>query len=272
MPICTTPRTYICRRMEEVLETTGLLDLGLKETVLFSSFLLLDAIAFPWPNTTQIVDKQTVCCSHGEKVHEELMDMIDREADGSDSLEGFLLLHSIAGGTGSGLGSYLLERLHDRYPKQIIQVTNKTKQQKQTISKIEWFLRHQCIFKFNNKNWREKKKNHIFEDRPSNSHSHSHSHSHSQLYPPANMHLQTYSVFPNLIDSSSDVVVHPYNSILALKRLVLNADSVVVVDNSALNRVAMESMHLSQPTVEHTNSIVSFRLSSHFFFFFFFES
>ena len=30
------------------------------------------------------------------------MDMIDREADGSDSLEGFVLCHSIAGGTESG--------------------------------------------------------------------------------------------------------------------------------------------------------------------------
>ena len=35
--------------------------------------------------------------------------MMDREAEGSDSLEGFFMLHSIAGGTGSGLGSYMLE-------------------------------------------------------------------------------------------------------------------------------------------------------------------
>jgi len=35
------------------------------------------------------------------------MEVIDREADGSDSLEGFQLLHSIAGGTGSGMGSFL---------------------------------------------------------------------------------------------------------------------------------------------------------------------
>lgn len=34
---------------------------------------------------------------------DDIMDMIDREADGSDSLEGFVLCHSIAGGTGSGL-------------------------------------------------------------------------------------------------------------------------------------------------------------------------
>ena len=46
--------------------------------------------------------------SQAEKVQEEMLDMIDREAEGSDSLEGFVLIHSIAGGTGSGLGSYLL--------------------------------------------------------------------------------------------------------------------------------------------------------------------
>lgn len=46
--------------------------------------------------------------------------MIDREAENSDSMEGFLFLHSIAGGTGSGLGSYLLENLSDRYPKKLM--------------------------------------------------------------------------------------------------------------------------------------------------------
>lgn len=50
----------------------------------------------------------------GEQHHEEVFDIIDREADGSDSLEGFVVCHSIAGGTGSGMGSYILERLNDR--------------------------------------------------------------------------------------------------------------------------------------------------------------
>lgn len=57
----------------------------------------------------------------GEKCHDEIFEMLDREADGSDSLEGFLLCHSTAGGTGSGMGSYLLECLNDRYPKKLIQ-------------------------------------------------------------------------------------------------------------------------------------------------------
>ena len=53
--------------------------------------------------------------SQAEAVQEDLMEMIDREADGSDSLEGFVLCHSIAGGTGSGMGSYFLEALNDRF-------------------------------------------------------------------------------------------------------------------------------------------------------------
>jgi tubulin gamma len=56
----------------------------------------------------------------GEKCQEEIIEMIDREADGSDSLEGFVMTHSTAGGTGSGFGSYLLEKLNDRYPKKLI--------------------------------------------------------------------------------------------------------------------------------------------------------
>ncbi|CBJ29680.1 gamma tubulin [Ectocarpus siliculosus] len=123
-----------------------------------------------------------------EEQHDYLMDMIDREADGSDSLEGFVLSHSIAGGTGSGMGSYLLERLNDHFPKKLI---------------------------------------------------------------------QTYSVFPNATQSQSDVVVQPYNSILTLKRLTLNADAVVVLDNTALNRIAVDRLRIPNPTVGQLNSIVS---------------
>ena len=114
------------------------------------------------------------------------MDMIDREADGSESLEGFLVLHSIAGGTGSGLGSFLLEKLNDKYNKKVI---------------------------------------------------------------------STYSVFPSHMDT--DVVVQPYNSVLTLKRLVNNADSVVVFDNHALNKIASDRLKISSPSVEQVNFLIS---------------
>ncbi|KAG9236233.1 Tubulin/FtsZ, GTPase domain-containing protein [Amylocarpus encephaloides] len=123
----------------------------------------------------------------GETVHEEIMEMIDREADGSDSLEGFMMLHSIAGGTGSGLGSFLLERLNDRFPKKII---------------------------------------------------------------------QTYSVFPDTTNSDY-VVVHPYNSLLSMRRLTQNADSVVVLDNGALSRIAADRLHVQAPSFQQTNQLAS---------------
>lgn len=123
----------------------------------------------------------------GEKLQEEIFDIIDREADGSDSLEGFVLCHSIAGGTGSGMGSYMLEILTDRYPKKLI---------------------------------------------------------------------QTYSVFPNQ-DEISDVVVQPYNSLLTLKRLTQCADCVVVLDNTALNRIATDRLHIQNPSFTQINSLVS---------------
>lgn len=108
------------------------------------------------------------------------------------AVKGFMLLHSIAGGTGSGLGSFLLERLNDRYPKKLI---------------------------------------------------------------------QTYSVFPNS-EEVSDIVVQPYNSMLTLKRLTCNADSVVVLDNAALARIATDRLHISTPTFEQTNQLVSTVMSA----------
>jgi tubulin gamma len=62
--------------------------------------------------------------SSGEGIYEDLLEMIDREVEGSESLEvcrntatspsqriilpeqAFLVMHSIAGGSGSGLGSF----------------------------------------------------------------------------------------------------------------------------------------------------------------------
>src|SRR5271155_2059342 len=103
-----------------------------------------------------------------------------------------MMLHSIAGGTGSGLGSFLLERLNDRFPKKLI---------------------------------------------------------------------QTYSVFPDTTNSG-DVVVHPYNSLLAMRRLTQNADSVVVLDNGALTRIAADRLHVQEPSFQQTNQLVSTVMSA----------
>lgn len=51
-------------------------------------------------------------------------------------------------------------------------------------------------------------------------------------------------------------MVQPYNSLLACKRLVNNADSVVVLDNSALTRIAADRLNVSDPSFMQTNQLV----------------
>ncbi|XP_015374624.1 PREDICTED: tubulin gamma-1 chain-like [Diuraphis noxia] len=54
-----------------------------------------------------------------------------------------------------------------------------------------------------------------------------------------------------------DVVVQPYNSLLTLKRLAQSADCVVVLDNTALNRIATDRLHIENPSFAQINSLVS---------------
>ena len=44
------------------------------------------------------------------------MQKIRREVEDADSLQCFMIFHSLGGGTGSGLGTYILEQLADEYP------------------------------------------------------------------------------------------------------------------------------------------------------------
>uniref|UniRef100_H3HCK4 Tubulin delta chain n=1 Tax=Phytophthora ramorum TaxID=164328 RepID=H3HCK4_PHYRM len=54
--------------------------------------------------------------TQGTQAESELLDLLQSEAERCDLLKGFLTLQSAAGGTGSGLGSFLTEKLADFYP------------------------------------------------------------------------------------------------------------------------------------------------------------
>ena len=53
---------------------------------------------------------------YGPQYRDSILELVRCEAEQCDSLQAFLLLHSLGGGTGSGLGSYLLGALEDTYP------------------------------------------------------------------------------------------------------------------------------------------------------------
>ncbi|CAK9441358.1 uncharacterized protein LODBEIA_P52260 [Lodderomyces beijingensis] len=60
---------------------------------------------------------------YGQEHIEEMVNLIDREVDKCDNLSHFQLIHSVAGGTGSGVGSRILEVLQDRYTSKKITTT-----------------------------------------------------------------------------------------------------------------------------------------------------
>eukprot|EP00882_Tetradesmus_deserticola_P008036 GHRQ01008465.1.p1 GENE.GHRQ01008465.1~~GHRQ01008465.1.p1 ORF type:complete len:484 (+),score=208.82 GHRQ01008465.1:280-1731(+) len=53
---------------------------------------------------------------YGPQYRDALLGRLRTAAEAADSLQGFLLLHSLGGGTGSGLGTYLLGLLEEEFP------------------------------------------------------------------------------------------------------------------------------------------------------------
>lgn len=58
--------------------------------------------------------------TEGADILESVLDVVRKEAEGCDCLQGYQLVHSIGGGTGSGLGTLILANLREEYPDRII--------------------------------------------------------------------------------------------------------------------------------------------------------
>lgn len=58
--------------------------------------------------------------TEGAELVDAIMDVVRRECEGCDCLQGFQLTHSIGGGTGSGMGTLLLSKIRDEYPDRIM--------------------------------------------------------------------------------------------------------------------------------------------------------
>lgn len=56
----------------------------------------------------------------GAELVDEVYDIIRKETEGSDCLQGFQLCHSLGGGTGSGFGTLLLGKIREEFPDRIM--------------------------------------------------------------------------------------------------------------------------------------------------------
>lgn len=58
--------------------------------------------------------------TEGAELVDAVMDVIRKEAEGCDCLQGFQLTHSLGGGTGSGMGTLLLSKIREEFPDRIM--------------------------------------------------------------------------------------------------------------------------------------------------------
>ncbi|CAN9509986.1 unnamed protein product [Ophioblennius macclurei] len=59
-------------------------------------------------------------CTEGPKLLDSVLDVVRREVESCDCLQGFQLTHSLRGGTGSGMGTLLISKIREEYPNRII--------------------------------------------------------------------------------------------------------------------------------------------------------
>jgi len=59
--------------------------------------------------------------TEGAELIDCVLDVVRKEAEGCDCLQGFQLVHSLGGGTGSGMGTLLISKIREEYPDRIME-------------------------------------------------------------------------------------------------------------------------------------------------------
>ena len=58
--------------------------------------------------------------TEGAELIDSVLDVVRKEAETSDCMQGFQISHSLGGGTGSGLGTLLLSKVREEYPDKML--------------------------------------------------------------------------------------------------------------------------------------------------------
>jgi len=76
--------------------------------------------------TTPRASRRAVSCINllnvipGAEIADSILEVLRQQAERTDALQGFQLLHSLGGGTGAGLGSLLLGKLREEFPDRML--------------------------------------------------------------------------------------------------------------------------------------------------------
>merc|ERR1712225_103528 len=58
--------------------------------------------------------------TEGAELIDSVLDVVRKEAEGCDCLQGFQMTHSLGGGTGAGMGTLLISKIREEYPDRVM--------------------------------------------------------------------------------------------------------------------------------------------------------
>jgi hypothetical protein len=78
--------------------------------------------------------------TEGAELVDSVMDVVRKEAEGCDCLQGFQITHSLGGGTGSGMGTLLISKIREEFPDRMMATFSVVPSPKVNLSPFITFL------------------------------------------------------------------------------------------------------------------------------------
>ncbi|CAJ1370115.1 unnamed protein product [Effrenium voratum] len=173
--------------------------------------------------------------TEGAELIDSVLDVVRKEAEGCDCLQGFQLCHSLGGGTGAGMGTLLISKVREEYPDRIMETFSVIPSPKVSDTVVEPY---NAVLSFHQ----------LVENSDE-----------SFLLDNEAGIMETFSVIPS--PKVSDTVVEPYNAVLSFHQLVENSDESFLLDNEALYDICFRTLKLTTPTYGDLNHLVSAAMS-----------
>lgn len=85
--------------------------------------------------------------TEGAELVDTVLDVVRKESESCDCLQGFQLAHSLGGGTGSGMGTLLISKIREEYPDRIMNTFSVMPSPKVNYKKKipKWFTTTGCV-------------------------------------------------------------------------------------------------------------------------------
>jgi len=82
--------------------------------------------------------------TEGAELVDSVLDVVRKESESCDCLQGFQLTHSLGGGTGSGMGTLLISKIREEYPDRIMNTFSVVPSPKVSFDTHELICRSVC--------------------------------------------------------------------------------------------------------------------------------